>query len=143
MERGLHYETYAGPSMVKVAEHLARLGEPQPNPLLSIAFTLEDADGEIHALAVVQSLPVIEPMTADPGYGYALHRLADMVRDFILDSGAPRVLAHTSYDSMKQRLLAEGATEISDPVYDWRRPEEVDQRVSERVEQQAETAPRR
>lgn len=112
------YKTYAGKSMLKVAEYLRDNGEPQPNPILSVAFVAEDENGKILGLSVVQSMPFVEPFHGESGE--ILKRLFEMTEEFIKGSGAPRVLMHTSHRAMQGMLRLKGAERVEDPFFDWR-----------------------
>ena len=119
----LQYRTYAGADLPKVFDYLESLGEPLPNPALSIAFTAETTDGEIVAISIVQSLPIVEPFHAEPGHGDALGPLFQHTVEWLLASGAPRVWAHTSHRAMSRMLtgLCGPDARIEDEVYDLRR----------------------
>lgn len=115
------YHTYAGPTIQKVLEYLDALGEPQPNALLSVAFGAEDK-GDIKAISLIQSLPIVEPFHAEPGFGHHLGKLFEMTQEFIIGSNAKRVLMHTGHPAMKKMLqMQEGVEIMGDTVYDWQR----------------------
>jgi len=114
---------YAGKEMDKVNAYLEALGEPRPNPVLSIAFTEEDEHGNIVAIAMLQSLPVAEPMKAEPGYGHLLKGLFEAVQEFVYQSGAQRVLSHTAHPAIKKMLERVGAQPVTDQYYDWQKPQ--------------------
>lgn len=117
--------TPGDPDIIKVRSLLEAIGEPSPHLVLSCAWIAENESGDIVGLSQLQSLPVIEPfkmITDKYDGGEVLGRLFDMTREFILASGTPRVLMHTSHPAMK-RMLARGvgAMRMQDEFYDWRR----------------------
>ncbi len=113
--------------MYKVRQLLAKLGEPEPHFLLSCAWTAEDAKGEIVGLSQAQSILVIEPfkmVTSSYSYDGAevLGNLFEMTQEFIVKSGAPRVLMHTGHPAMKRMLTRKvGAVRMTDEFFDWRK----------------------
>lgn len=121
----INFKQYAGPTFVKVAEYLESIHEPQPNPMLCIGFAAEDNEGNIRALSVIQSLPVIEPFTAQPGYGQHLGKLFEMTQEFIKGSDARRVLMHTSEPAMMRIInrIKPSPWPMLDQFYDWRKAE--------------------
>ena len=132
----IQYKKYAGPiALKKIVDYLESIGEPAPNMLLSVAFTAEDELGNIKAISVVQSLPICEPMKADPGYGHCLRELFELTQNFIHQSGAKRALAHTEHPAMKAMLENVGAVPWpqDETFFDWRRPEVVTGTTAEMV----------
>ncbi len=74
-------------------------------------------------MSVLQSIPVIEPFTVlDPDVdgGEVCRTLFEMTQDFILNSGARRVLAHTHHPAMKRMLKRAGAEEVG-TFFDWQK----------------------
>lgn len=118
----LTYHMYAGPSFKKVADYMMARGWALPNPLLCVGFTAEDAEGNIHGLCVIHSVPIVEPFEVEHGYGReALGQLFEHAREFILDSQAKRVLMHTEYPLMQRMLMANGATKSDVTWFEWNR----------------------
>jgi hypothetical protein len=117
----VEYKMLAGPSLEPLLRKMVEQGEPLPNIVLTVAFVAVDESGEIKAHCVLQSLPVAEPMNAEVGYGEHLKPLFEMMKDFVLKSGAPRVLSHTSHPAMRRMLEREGAMALGDQLYDWRK----------------------
>lgn len=117
----VEYKMLAGPSLKPLLEKMLSQGEPMPNIALMVAFVAVDDEGEIVAHCVLQSLPVAEPTKAEPGYGEHLGPLFEMMKDFIIKSGAPRVLSHTGHPAMKRMLERAGAMPCSDQFFDWRK----------------------
>ena len=121
----IEYRQYAGVEdfapTTRLSRYLRALGQFPTNPLLSVAHTAESADGDIHAVAVIHSLPIVEPFHADPGYGFTLGELFNLTEGFLLQSGAPRVLMHTEHRAMQRMLLQAGAEPWPVSMYQWLR----------------------
>lgn len=119
----LTYRFIPGPDMEPVRRVLAELGEPEPHILLSCAWVAENPEGKIVGLSVMQSLPLIEPMNMlDTRYsgGEVIGKLFGMTRNFILESGVPRVLMHPEHRAMEIMLQRNGARGLG-KLYDWRK----------------------
>ena len=123
----VEYTSYAGgivvdgklvpnPDFDKVIAHLDKLEQPHPNQLMTVAFCAEE-DGVITDFCIIQSLPFAEPFHGPNGDRLAV--IFETAKDFILGSGAPRVLMHTDNRAMKRMLVRAGATEMTDTFFDW------------------------
>lgn len=122
IDREVTYEMLAGPTLQPLRELLDAMGEPQwVNPALVIAFVAKDNEGNIVGHVVLQSVPLAEPMKADPGWGFTLKPLFEMAQNFILESGAKRVIMHTEYPKMAEMLEKAGAFRWPVSMFQWLR----------------------
>lgn len=122
MNSNVQYRMLAGESMEPLLIKLQAEGQPLPNPLLSVAF-IGEVDGRIVSHAIIHSLPIVEYVHAEEKFGDTIKSLVERCRDFILKSGAPRVLAHTDHRAMK-RIMERIGFEQSEVIwYEWREGE--------------------
>jgi hypothetical protein len=105
--------------MQEVAEYLVAIGQPTPNPLLSVAWLARDEAGRIVGMSLLQSIPVVEPFQGEDVE--IIKELFRRTEEFIHQSGAPRVFMHTSNRGMQAMLLRKGAQKLDDPLFDWQR----------------------
>lgn len=122
MNNAVQYRMLAGDSMKPLLEKLEADGQPLPNPLLSMAFVGE-LDGKIVSHAIIHSLPIIEYVHAEEKFGETIKTLVERCQDFILKSGAPRVLAHTDHRAMKRLMERIGFYQSPFIWFEWREGE--------------------
>ncbi len=118
------YHKYVGFEMVpKVTDELARIGQPAPNLLLPcIAWTAEE-DGKILRVAVLQSLPVVEPFnsTCEEGEDAAMTReLFKRVHEFVEANKIPRVFIHPDHPAMRRIMRHVGGKDTNQQWMEWR-----------------------
>lgn len=113
------YTLCAGPTIGRIQDILAEMGEPPCNPILSVGWIAEDDEGNVHGVIVIQSIPLVEPCVGEDAE--VVKQLFSLAEEFIKESGAPRMLAHTSHRGMQAMLLRKGAERKADPLFDWRR----------------------
>lgn len=105
--------------MKEVSEYLLSIGEPLPNPMLSVGWLARNEHGEVEGIMVVQSLPLCEPCMGTSSE--IVRNLFSHAEKWIKESLAPRVLMHTSHPAMKMMLKRKGAEPSSDEWFDWRK----------------------
>jgi len=121
----VEYKMLAGPALLPLVAKMSKQGEPLPNLALMVAFVAE-VDGEIVSHCVIQSLPVLEPSHAEIGHSTDLRQLVRMAKEWIMQSGAPRVIVRTSEVCvLKDMVKREEMPVLSGMCYDWRREDHV------------------
>lgn len=113
----IRYTFHAGESMKEVADYLAVIGEPLPNPVLSVGWLAKNDIGKIVGVIVVQSVPLVEPCKGMDGQ--IVKDLFSLAEDWVKESMAPRVFMHTEHPAMKLMLKRKGAYESPDQWFEW------------------------
>jgi hypothetical protein len=113
----IDYSFHAGETMREVAEHLRSIGEPLPNLLLSVGWLAKNDSGKIVGCIVIQSVPLCEPCKGENGD--IVKALFAMAEDWIKESRAPRIFAHSNHPAMKLHLKRKGAVPSSDEWFEW------------------------
>lgn len=119
------YRKYVGTEMIpRVMDELARIGQPAPNLLLPcIAWTAEDDDGRILRVAILQSLPVVEPFNstcADGEDAEMTRELFKLVHEFVESNQVPRVFMHPDHPAMQRMLRHVGGKHTNQTWMEWR-----------------------
>jgi hypothetical protein len=111
------YSFHAGAAMQEVAEYLVAIGQPTPNPLLSVAWLARDEEGKIKGVLCIQSLPLCEPCEGESSE--IVRELFSRAEAWIRECSPPRVLMHSGHPAMKAMLRRKGAVESSDQWFEW------------------------
>ncbi len=99
----MNYRVLTGENLEPLLEKMRSRGEPVPDKRLCAAFVAQEGE-RIVAELMIQKVDLIEPVTAEPGYGHVLGELFQMAQEFIEQSNVNRVLMHPEHRVMKRWL---------------------------------------
>jgi hypothetical protein len=121
----IEYRKYVGNDMIpKITNELARIGQKLPNLMLPcIAWTAEDETGKILRVAVLQSVPIVEPFnsTCEEGEdGFMTRNLFKLVHEFAAENRIPRLFMHPDHPAMKRIMEHVGGKDTNQDWMEWR-----------------------
>jgi len=115
-----------GKGMQRIAERLLAINQPLPNPLLSSAFAVENADRSIGSFIVIQGVTLVEPLVVqaqDVGTMVPLQLLHEAAK-YVRTNKFRRTFMHSTDPYIWKWLTTKRAMPIPDTerFFEWRGP---------------------